>query len=441
MRQYRVRGRTRVTGQIAVGGAKNAVLPILAAVCLNKGESEIHNCPRIDDTFLSIEILKHIGCRVEFTGNTLVVDASKLSEINILEEWVGKMRSSILFMGAMLGRTGQVNIAHPGGCLIGKRAINYHINGLRAMGAKIVEEDGILRCSGMLRGADIQLASASVGATENLMLAAALAGGTTTISNAAKEPEIIDLALFLNGMGAIIHGAGTGKITIEGVLGLTSTTHRVMPDRIVAGTYLVAAAMTSGEINLTDIRPEDLTPVTSKLAQMGCEINHDTNNITLRGPKRLKALPYLETAEHPGFPTDMQAQFVAALSTAEGHSIVRENIYERRDAHAIGLNLMGAYIGTQSVPASKASKKCATLFEIQGQPALFGNIVEANDLRGGAALVLAGIAAHGETVVKGAHFVERGYECIEKDLTGVGADIRLEIVEDEKPLPLSSEPV
>ena len=429
MRQYRIRGRTRIAGQIAVGGAKNAVLPILAAVCLNKGESVIHNCPRIDDTFLSIEILKHIGCRVEFTGNTLHVDASNISEINIPGEWVGKMRSSILFMGAMLGRVGQVNIAYPGGCGIGKRSIDFHIDGLKAMGAEITIEDEVLYCKGKLRGAVIHLESASVGATENLMLAGTLAKGTTIITNAAKEPEVVDLAYFLNKMGASIHGAGTEKITIvEGAERLTSATHMVMPDRIVAGTYLTAAAMTAGKINLTNVRPYDLVPTTSKLAMMGCEIRQSKDSITLQGPRRLKALSYLKTAEHPGFPTDMQAQFVAALSIADGYSTVMESIFESRDAHAAGLNQMGADIRTQSVPVNETSDKKATLFEIMGQPALIGSEVEANDLRGGAALVLAGIAAYGETVVKNAHYVERGYECIERDLSGVGADIRLEVV-------------
>jgi len=295
MRQYRIRGRTRLAGQIAVGGAKNAVLPILAAVCLNKGKSEIHNCPRIADTFLSIEILKHIGCKVKLEGNSLYVDASNIGVIDIPKEWVEQMRSSILFMGAMLGRVGQVNIAYPGGCHLGERSIGYHIDGLRAMGAEIDIQDDILHCKGILTGADIRLKSASVGATENLMLAGVLAKGTTTISNAAKEPEVIDLARFLNGMGAKVRGAGTGNIIIEGTQTLEGTTHRVIPDRIVAGTYMVAAAMTAGEIHLTDVRPQDLMPVTSELYKMGCEITCGAETITLQGPKRLKPLPYLET--------------------------------------------------------------------------------------------------------------------------------------------------
>jgi len=287
MRQYRIQGSKRIAGQIAIGGAKNAVLPILAAACLNKGEVTIHNCPRIADTFLSVNILRHIGCRVEFSENTISIDTSSISEINIPDDWVNQMRSSILFMGAMLGRVGEVNIANPGGCKLGERSIDYHINGLCAMGAEISQDGEILRCKGSLKGAAIRLETPSVGATENIMLAGVLAKGKTTLSNAAKEPEIVDLAQFLKSMGADIRGAGTSLITIEGVSELTGTTHRVKPDRIVAGTYLTAAAITGGEINIASVAPRDLTIVTSYLNQMGCKITHGADNITLRGPKRL----------------------------------------------------------------------------------------------------------------------------------------------------------
>ncbi|MCL2362279.1 MAG: UDP-N-acetylglucosamine 1-carboxyvinyltransferase [Defluviitaleaceae bacterium] len=422
MGQYRIR-QSRVTGQLSVGGAKNAVLPILAAVCLNNGKSEILNCPRIADTFLSIDILRHIGCKVEFTDNNLYVDATGINEINIPEKWVGKMRSSILFMGAMLSRFGQVSIANPGGCDIGSRSIGYHIDGLRAMGAEIIPENGILYCTGQLKGADIHLETASVGATENLMLAAVLAKGQTTISNAAAEPEVIDLARFLKGMGADIRGAGTNKITIDGVHRLAPASHKVIPDRIVAGTYLVAAAITGGTITVKDVYPWDLSVVTTKLAEMGCKITHGTDYISLKGPKRLKALPYIETAEHPGFPTDMQAQFVAALALAEGHSTVKERIFDNRNAHAAALKLMGGDVNTQQLGIGT---KEITIFEIEGRRTLQGTAVEAKDLRGGAALILAGLAAEGETIVKGADYVERGYESIEKALSEVGADIKLE---------------
>jgi len=425
MGQYRIRGKSRIAGQTGVSGSKNAVLPILAAACLNKGDVEIHNCPRIADTFLSIEILKHIGCRVDFYENTLWIDASGIHETNIPGKWVSQMRSSILFMGAMLGRAGEVSIAFPGGCDIGKRAIDFHLKGLQAMGAAINHEDDILHCKGPLTGADIRLETASVGATENLMLAAVFAKGTTTISNAAMEPEIVDLAQFLQGMGAVVRGAGTNRIAIEGVTKLTGTTHTVISDRIVAGTYLVAAAMTGGDINITGINPQNVVSVSAKLAQMGCKVGYGTDFVTLKGPDRLKSLPYIETAEFPGFPTDMQAQFVAALSIAEGGSVVKERIFDSRDAHAYGLRLMGADIDIRNVTLHE--ERGITVFDINGVPTLTGATVEAKDLRGGAALVLAGLVADGETVVKNAKYVQRGYEHIEKDLTSLGADVWLEV--------------
>jgi len=422
MGQYHIR-QSRVMGQLDIGGSKNAVLPILAAVCLHKGKSEITNCPRIADTFISIEILKHIGCNVAFTDNNLYVDATEINEISIPVEWVGQMRSSILFMGALLGRLGQVNIANPGGCDIGSRSICYHLDGLRAMGATITPIDDILYCSGQLKGTQVNLETASVGATENLMLAATLAKGQTIITNAATEPEVVDLSRFLRGMGATIYGAGTNKIIIDGVAQLNSTSHRVIPDRIVAGTYLVAAAMTGGKITVKNIYPRDMIATTKKLTEMGCTVNQGSDFITLVGPKRLKSIPYLETSEHPGFPTDMQAQFVAALSLADGHSIVKERIFDNRNAHATALRLMGGDVKSQQASISESPKKEITIFDIKGQSTLIGTTVEAHDLRGGAALVLAGLAAKGETIVKGAKYIERGYECIEKELSEVGVDI------------------
>jgi len=419
MRQYRIRGGKRIAGEFCVGGAKNAVLPILAAVCLNEGVNEIHNCPPIADTFASIEILESIGCQVEFEGTTLKVDTSGALSHDIPDEIVGKMRSSILFMGAMMGRMGKVNIAMPGGCKLGARAIDMHIYGLAAMGAIICIEGDKLRCEAkVLKGAKIRLHTASVGATENLMLAAVKAKGKTVIENAAREPEIVDLAKFLVGMGAKIEGAGTDKILITGVDSLhAGKPHHIMPDRIVAGTYLVAAAITRGCIRLHDVCPPDLAPVIAVLKEMGCYIHSGRNCITLVAPERLKALPHLVTEVHPGFPTDMQAQFVAALSVAEGTSTVTETIFESRHAHALDLNHMGA-----GIEMSKDSRT----FTIEGKASLHGEVVKAQDLRGGAALVLAGLVAEGETVVQNAHYVERGYACIAKDLRGLGADIMLE---------------
>ena len=419
MRQYRIRGGKRIAGELCVGGAKNAILPILAAVCLNEGVSEIHNCPPIADTFASIEILESIGCRVKFEGTTLKVDASGALSHSIPDNIVGKMRSSILFMGAMLGRSGKVNIAMPGGCKLGARAIDMHISGLAAMGATICIEGDKLRCEAKaLKGAKIRLHTASVGATENLILAAVKAKGETIIENAAREPEIVDLVKFLIDMGAEVKGAGTDKILINGVDRLqASKPHHIMPDRIVAGTYLVAAAMTNGCVRLHDVCPSDLAPVLAMLKEMGCTIHSGRNCITLVAPERLNALPHLVTEVHPGFPTDMQAQFVAALSVAEGTSTVTETIFESRHAHTLGLNRMGA-----DIELSKDSRT----FTIEGKNLLRGEIVTAQDLRGGAALVLAALVAEGETVVQNAHYVERGYACIEKDLCSLGADIVLE---------------
>ena len=417
MYQFRIRGKNRIVGELRIGGAKNAVLPMLAATCLN--ESEINNCPPIADTLESVKILESIGCKVEFKGTTLKVDSSGPLSPDIPDESVGKMRSSILFMGAMLGRCGKVNIALPGGCKLGTRAIDLHIYGLQKMGAKICLQNDKLYCeAGELKGAVIHLHTPSVGATQNLMLAAVKATGETVIQNAAREPEIIDLANFLSGMGAKIRGAGTGTVTINGVKKLRrGKPYSVMPDRIVAGTYLTAAAITGGLVTLHGVRPRDLAPVTDALTKMGCAIHCGKNCITLAGPPRLKALPHLVTEVHPGFPTDMQAQFVAALAVAQGTSTVTETIFESRHAHADELNRMGAGI---NVSADSRT------FTIHGKNGLHGTTVEAKDLRGGAALILAGLAAEGETVVLGAEYVQRGYANIEKDLAGLGADIVLE---------------
>jgi len=416
MRQYRIRGGHRIAGNICIGGAKNAALPMLAAVCLSKSESEIHNCPPITDILASIEILKSIGCKVEFKDTVLKVDSSGGLSHNIPDHIASEMRSSILFVGAMLGRMGKVNISMPGGCNLGARAIDLHILGLTKLGAKICIDGHKIICEAdALRGAKISLHTASVGATENIMLAAATAKGVTTIENAAREPEIIDLAQFLIAMGANIEGAGTDAILIEGVSELKSVkAYSVMPDRIVAGTYLLAAAITGGCITLHDVRPTDLEPVLCALKEMGCHIHSGRTCITLAAPKRLKALPQLVTGVHPGFPTDMQSQFIAALSVAEGTSKVVETIFESRHAHAQDLNHMGADI---DVSADFRT------FTINGKESLQGTTVEAQDLRGGAALILAALAAKGETIVKNAKYVERGYANIQADLRSLGADI------------------
>jgi UDP-N-acetylglucosamine 1-carboxyvinyltransferase len=423
MRQYRICGGARLSGAVTIGGAKNAVLPILSAACLNESESVIHNCPRISDTFATIEILEGLGFRVEFTGNTLTIYPAKNVTYEVPDECAKKMRSSILFMGALLARTGKVNIALPGGCNLGERAIDMHIKGLEAMGAKIHLENEKLFCHTNekgLHGAKIKLNFPSVGATENLLIAAALAQGETVIENAAREPEVGDLAAFLKKLGAEIRGAGTSTIIIRGAKNFAKeTTHTIIPDRIVAGTYLVAAAITAGEIRLTNVNPFDLAPFTAYLSEMGCELHAKETEVILKAPERLIAAPRIVTKVHPGFPTDMQAQFVAALSVAEGQSELTETIFEGRSAHARELRKMGAKI---HLTANKQT------FVINGVPRLHGATVAAHDLRCGAALVLAALAASGETIVQNAEFVERGYESIETDLAAIGAKIYLENV-------------
>jgi len=420
MGKYRIRGGHPLRGVLDIGGAKNAALPILAALCLNESEIEIHNCPTIADTFQSLEILRRIGCEVERDGTTVRVNCSGGLSHEIPDDIVGQMRSSILFMGAMLGRQGRVDIAMPGGCKLGARAIDLHLTGLAAMGAVICLEGDKFYCNAPhgLKGADIMLRSPSVGATENLILAATRAKGTTLLQNAAREPEIVNLADFLNSCGANITGAGSGTIRIDGVAKLHKPpAFTIMPDRIVAGTFLVAAAMTQGMITLRSVNTCDLLPVIESLRQMGCTIACGKNCVTLVAPQRLTALPELVTEVHPGFPTDMQAQFVAALAIAEGVSRITETIFESRHAHALDLNNMGA-----KIDISKDNRT----FLIEGQQQLYGQQVAAQDLRGGAALILAALSAKGETVVENAHHVQRGYEQLEQDLSALGAAIWLE---------------
>jgi UDP-N-acetylglucosamine 1-carboxyvinyltransferase len=418
MHKYRVRGGNRIRGALDVGGGKNAALPILAALVLSEGESVIYNCPHIADIDVSIEILRHLGCRVDFTHNTLTVSVQGITSAEIPSALACKMRSSVLFMGAMLGRLREVTICNPGGCNIGPRPIDLHLQGLRDLGA-VIEDDGICMYgkAGALKGTLIFLKEISVGATENLMLAAVLAEGETLLVNAAREPEIVDLAKFLNGMGAIIHGAGTSAIRVTGVKKLHGTTHRIMPDRIVTGTYLTAAAATGGDLTLNGVNPRDIKPVLAHLRAMGCVITERPASLYLRAPRRLTAVPYLLTEAHPGFPTDMQSPFVAALTTAKGTSVVEERIFESRAAHIAELIRMGADI----TPSSDGR-----VFVVKGRPRLQGTCVESADLRGGAALILAGLAAEGETTVLDKGFIARGYEGLTGALRSVGADIYLE---------------
>ena len=415
MFKYRIRGGNRIGGTLRVGGGKNAALPILAATLLVEGESIIHNCPDIADIRFSVEILRQLGCRVDFTQNTLIVDTTGLSSSELPRDLVCKMRSSILFMGALLGRCREVTISSPGGCQIGARPIDLHINGFKKMGAEITEHNEMMYASASnLQGAWLYLREISVGATENLILAAALAEGETTLVNAAREPEIVDLAKFLNAAGANIQGAGTTTVKITGVKRLSGTTHRIMPDRIVTGTYLLAAAMTRGDLTLTDVNPHDIQATLAHLRTMGCTVTEKPTTLRLRAPRRLQAIPHLITEAHPGFPTDMQAPFVAALATAKGTSVVEERIFESRAAHASELNRMNANI------ILAANHR---VFIIKGREHLQPNFVNAHDLRGGAAMILAALSTHGETIVHDPGYVARGYDNIAASLTSVGGDV------------------
>jgi len=414
MSEYHIQGKIRLAGEVSASGSKNAVLPIFAACILNGSKNVLHNCPQIQDTMISIQILEHLGCTVTTEGNTVIVDSSTANNWHVPDEFTRQMRSSVLFMGSLIGRFGKADVSFPGGCELGSRPIDMHIKALGAMGTDIQTGD-MLQCSAeKLQGLRIHLSFPSVGATENIMLAAVLAEGETTILNAAREPEIVDLQGFLNSMGAKVIGAGSDTILIKGVKKLHEAEYTVMPDRIVAATYLLAAAITEGEINLKNVRPSDMIPVTAKLTEMGCQISEGANSIKLLAPPRLKSISKLETRPHPGFPTDLQAPFVATLALADGTSVVEENVFSSRCGHAPELTRMGA-----DIMVTQDSRN----FVIRGVESFKGATVEATDLRCGAALILAGLAAEGKTIVKEGYHVSRGYEHIEVDLRGLGADI------------------
>jgi UDP-N-acetylglucosamine 1-carboxyvinyltransferase len=397
-----------------VAGGKNAILPILASVVLNGDISVIRNCPRISDTFVAIDILRAIGCEVDFEGDCLTVDSSMASNWIIPEDYVREMRSSIIFLGGVLGRFKEVTIAYPGGCEIGRRPIDLHLKGIRELGAEIVEEHGLIICKAKkLRGARVDLTFPSVGATENIMIAAVLAAGETIISGAAKEPEIVDLQNFLISMGADISGAGGDIIVIKGVTRLKKCEYTVMPDRIVAGTYLAAAAITGGDITLENIVPEHIYSIIARLREAGSEIDINGSVLRIKAPERPMAIEELRTLPYPGFPTDAQPQFATLLSIADGTSVVSETVFESRNKHISELARMGANIVTLNGMTSV----------IKGVKNLHGTTVTSKDLRGGAALILAGLAAKGKTIVTCSEYVERGYEKIEKDLSELGARI------------------
>jgi UDP-N-acetylglucosamine 1-carboxyvinyltransferase len=416
MSVYIVGGGRVLSGELRVGGAKNSALKILAAALMHNGVSVIHDCPLISDVFVTIEILESLGCVVDMRGHTVTVDASAVAGCHVPARLANRMRSSIILLGPLMGRFGCADVAMPGGCTLGDRKIDMHLDALGAMGASYTfDGERLLFQSNGLRGADIRFPSVSVGATENAMLAAVLADGVTVIRGAAQEPEIADIAAFLNAMGADVSGAGTSTVTIRGVRRLRDAEHTVVPDRIVAGTYLAAAAITGGEITLTNVRASDLAPITDVLERMGCRVTVRGAAVTLTAPHAIRPIGRLATSPHPGFPTDMQSQIVSCLTLAQGTSEVCETIFADRFKHATELIKMGADIEIEGGAC-----------RVRGVRRLRGMAVAGTELRGGAALIIAGLAAEGTTYVSGGEFVERGYEDIAGDLRSLGADARVE---------------
>ncbi len=415
MDSFVINGGKRLTGEIQIHGSKNSVLPILAASFLVNGRSVIHNCPLLSDVDAALKILIHLGCKVERDGHTVTIESQNVTSCEIPDSLMREMRSSVIFLGAILGRTGEAKLSAPGGCEIGLRPIDMHISAIKQLGAELSEEHGRLEFSvpDKLKGANITLPFPSVGATENIIIASCVAEGTTVISNAAREPEIADLADFLNSCGAKIHSAGDSTIVIEGVGRLHSTTHTVIPDRIAASTYLIAAAATGGKVCIKDIIPAHIGALIPVLKEAGCEITESNRWVCLSAPKRLNRVSIIRTMPYPGFPTDAQAPLTAMLSLARGTSVIIENIFECRYKHVSELTRLGAKISVEGRTAV-----------IEGVPKLTGASVVAPDLRGGFALIIAGLAAVGETVITGTEHIDRGYETPEALLSQLGADIK-----------------
>lgn len=421
MKKYVIHGGAKLDGVLQVHGAKNAALPILAASVLIHGESIIHNCPALSDVDATLKILETLGCQVSRQGSTVRVVSDCISSSCISEEMMRTMRSSIIFLPGILSRTGSAAVCHPGGCDIGLRPVDLHLSSLRFLGAAVYEDGCEIHCSvhNRMRGAKIMLPFPSVGATECIMIAACLAEGVTTIVNAAREPEIADLADFLNAAGGKIHIDGEGTVIIEGVQQLHSAEHTVIPDRIVASTYMSAAAITGGSLLINKVMPSHLEPVFPVFDEMGCKLRVDHQCVKITAPKRLHHVKNIKTMPYPGFPTDSQAVVAAALTLAKGTSVVHENIFENRFRYLTELSRFGSDV--------TFSGKTAI---ITGVKNLHSANVHCTDLRGGAALIVAALAGEGTSNVYDIYHVERGYENLDKVLTEVGA--RIMRIEDEE---------
>lgn len=415
MANYIIEGGKRLEGEVKISGSKNASLPIIAATILNGKKTKLYNVPDIHDTQVTLKILRYIGCKVKKDNDKIEIDSRYITKKEIPEDLMQQMRSTVILAGAILGRFKEVTFSYPGGCDIGARPIDLHLKSFKKLGINIAENYGFIRCScDKIVGTNIDLDFPSVGATENIILASVLAEGKTVITNAAREPEIVDLANMLKKMGAIISGEGTNIIQIEGVKELKEVKYRIMPDRIETGTFLCAGAITGGKIKVINCIPEHIVPITSKLEEAGCNIQIGKNSIELKAPARLKAVE-LKTMPYPGFPTDMQSIFGTVLSVSKGTSVITENIFENRFKYLAELKRMGA-----------KSKQEGNVAIITGVKRLSGTNVKSTDLRGGAAMVLAGLNAKGKTIVTNVEYILRGYENIDKKLKKIGANIHIE---------------
>ena len=413
MEKYIINGGNKLYGSVGIQSAKNSVLPILAAAVLTDGKVEIINVPQISDVKNMVKILSCLGCNAVYEGDNIKIDSSSADSCEIPSALAHELRSSVFLLGSVISRFHAAKIAYPGGCDIGLRPVDLHLTGLKRLGVKITERNGYILCKcDKLVGNEVMLDCPSVGATENIMLAAVKAEGVTVIRNAAREPEIEDLQNFLNAIGAKISGAGSGTIVVEGVKKLTGGQYLPIPDRIEAGTFLIAAAMCGGEVSVEGARAENISSLIHKLRENGCKISMKSDTIILENHKRLTSVKMTETQPYPGFPTDLQAQYTTLCAVCEGHSIITENLFETRFKYVPELRKMGADITVINRNAF-----------IRGVERYKGATVVAHDLRGGAALVLAGLSAEGRSEVIDISHIDRGYSSFEQKLRSIGADI------------------